>query len=611
MLVAGCSNKLGVEVELLIPPGSNALDNDVIDVRMRALALGEVVTLGQHRWDQGAFDLPTAIDPQVERFVVEGLAADGTTVLSSGATGPLDLLSSPPEGRIQIFFSRIGELSLLSELAPERNGGRAVELLDRRVLFVGGDRGPTEIAALHTLRPGPPQPGERTSAFFSVRVPSGRVVVAGGEDRRIAVLDPLANTTQSSAELAAVRPGAAVAGVSDSLVIIAGGDQSSTVSDELRRFNPQTLEETTPGKLLDARSEASAVVVSGGRVLMIGGRGGGAGDATAERDALVFDPSRGGASLQAIALGAPMIAPAACVTAAGSTIIAGARGAHGERSATIAAVVVQPERAQAFGDTSTVTAAAAPIPAGQLLDLDDGTVLFLPAGEESIQWISLLPAKVSIPPALDGVAGPWIGGRIEDGTVLLRNARGALAIFNPGVASVLGSFDPDLRIIPLRPSAWTYENGILDGHLLSGLPQGVAFSPAELAILGSSELADFQLDVTLELDPLSQAAIAFGFRTGDFDHLSVLGNLALLNRFQAVGTPPSLACTSQATAPLAGTGPHPLHLSRKRLEVRADFDDDGTDDLVCTTPDAPIGRLALGVITGRARFSGIKIRATP
>lgn len=613
LAAAGCTNKLGVEVELRAPVAPDPFAG-VETVRMRALVLGEVVTLGEDRWDQGPIELPAIVDPEVERFVVEGLASDGR-VLSSGASAPLDLLNAPPDDRLAISFTRIGALSLLSTTVSARNGGRAVELSDRRVLFAGGtdDSGApielTELADRQTISSGPLS-GGRTGAYAVEVLPNGRVVIAGGGDPRIASLDPDANSSRFSTAQPLPRTHAAIAAVSNTLLIVAGGDEGEGVSDELLRYNADALEPSTPGRLFDARAESTAVVVSGDRVLMLGGRSG-RGDDSAKRDAPVFDPSRGGAALRAIDLGRPLIAPIARVTAAGSAIVAGGRDQNGAPQSVISAVVVQSERAQAFGDTSTVAVLPSPVDRGSLLDLDDGTLLFLPLeGEERMQHIALLPGSVAAVAPLEGVPGPWIGGRISDGTILLRSAAGRLAIFNSGPSAVLGAFDPGLPIIPLRPRAWARISGGVEGVLLPGLPSGIAFAPAELAVLGNTELADFELSFTLELDPLSQASIAFGLRAGAFDHLSMLGNLALVGRAQPVGIAASLACASSETPPLAGTGTHRLRVARKNGQVRADLDGDGADDLFCSTPDAASGRVALGVITGRARFTDLKVRSS-
>jgi hypothetical protein len=310
-----------------------------------------------------------------------------------------------------------------------------------------------------------------------------------------------------------------------------------------------------------------------------------------KRDAPVFDPIRGGSSLRSIDLGGPMLAPASVVLASGNAIlISGSR---------VASVVAQPERAQAFGDTSTVTAVIEGVDP-QLIDLDDGSVLV--AGE-TIQWIDLFSGNRMIA----APAGPWRGGRIEDGTVRLRSDGGLWASFNPGTHGVLGAFDPDLSIIPLRPQAWTkLAANSFEGRLLPGLPTGAVIT-MELAVLGSSDLDDFELAFTLELAALSQAAIAFSHDRGAFDHISFLGNIAAVGRVIAGGAPEALGCPSAETPALSDGEPHRIRIARRRGELRMDIGDDGSEELRCQTSGALPGRLALGVINGRAKFTDLKI----
>lgn len=612
IFASACTNELALEVELLAPVRPDPFV-EVSTVRFSALVLGEVVVLGEARWDQGPIELPTLAAPEAERFFVEGLSRDGA-VVSSGASLPLDLLSSPPEGRLPIVFTRIGELSLLAGQGEARIGARAVELPGGRVLIAGGtNAGGAELESTELLdtagsSPGPKFPGGRRGDFAALPLADGRVAVAGGEgDRRLAVLDPAApEAIFSTAEIGELRPNAAYAVVSESLLIVAGGEDGAAASDALLRFNPKTLEPSTPGNLVDVRADSSAVLVSAGRVLMLGGRAG-SGDDSAKRDALIFDPTRGAASLRSVDLGGGWVAPVARVTAAGSAIVTGGRNSLGNPTTRVSAVVAQPDRAQAFGDTSTVTALAAATEAGQLLDLDDGSLLFLPEDRaDSIQYIGLSPSSAEIVDVLEDISGPFIGGRVADGTVRLRSEEGNYLLYNPGLAGVLGAFSPDLPIIPLRPAAWSVEGGPVRGRLLPGLPQG-GLLPAELAVLGSTELLDFELSFLLELAPLSQAAIAFSFSTGDYDHVSFLGNIAVAGRIER-DTQLSLGCASAETPSLADGVAHRITIARRKSELRVEVDGDGVDNLVCQTPDPRLGRIALGVITGSATFSEIKLR---
>jgi hypothetical protein len=648
--LAACTRRLDVDVELAVALSPDPFEG-VRTVRLLALEGGRIVVAGEGRWDQGPLALPTLVSPDVERFVVVGLDASGR-VVSSGASAPLDLLHTPPSGPIRVPFTRVGVLSIVERGAAVRRGGSALSLHGDRVLFLGGVDAEgcavesTELYAHATSPPleGPRLTGGRSDAL-SFDLGDGGVFVAGGVEHlscgpgvpsdRIAILDLEDGTSDVAASVfPASRRGAAVLAVSEGLVIAAGGDDETTVSADLFRFDPRTRELSAPGKLDLPRAQSAATLVAGGRVLLAGGRSR-LEDASALDDAVVFDPARGAGEALRIRLGAPVIAPAALRTIAGSVILAGGRDRDGAPVSRVSAVVAQPERAVALGDTSTITALPSPSSGGALVDLLDGSVLHVPrAAGAPLARIGAFPRAATSIDVPSGVEGRLFGGRVAEGVVLLAAEDGTRLLYNPGPRAVLGVLGVELwlaraastdlaeldaelgtslgaeGIVPLRPVAWSRDGRRLEGRLLPELPPG-GLLPGELAVLGASKVGDFDARFELDLAPLSQAAFVFGLDDGELDVVTFLGGLTLVGRSRLRAEASPLDCASAETPALAEPGVHALRVQRRGAEVRVDVGDDGTDELVCHTPDPVVGHLAFGVVTGEAGFQALDLELPP
>lgn len=635
--LTSCTPSLAITVELAVPAWPDPFDG-VATVELLAITPGRVVVAGGGRWDQGPLDLPALLDPELERLVVVGLDPAGR-ILSSGASAPLDLLGAPPEGALQIFFSRAGELSETGARGLPRAGGSAVSLSSGRVLFLGGEdevgcpQEPTELGtgAAEPLLRGPVLPGGHAGALHALDLGADRVLVLGGaSDERCGVpaggarpvlLDAFAGTSRAGPVAFEVPEGAAVVSVSDSLVIVAGGERRGELLDSVARLDPRSLEPAAPSRLGAPLADGSAVLVSESRVLFAGGRTGPL-DASAVAEARVYDPLRGAITSEAIPLGAPKLQAALRVTGAGGVVLAGGRGSDGGPRAEVLAISVQPERSLVPGDTSTITSLPEPSSAGDLLDLDDGTMLYLPM-EPGVPpaIVELLPASSRALARPPGVEGRLRGGLAEDGVVLLSDDRGALYSYNPGPARALGIFAASASfpgsadrglgrapLIPLRPGSWTLGQTELLGRLPPELASGGVI-PGELVVLGATSVGDFDASFTLALEPLSQAAFVFGLAEGELDLVVFLGGLTLVARSRGRQAASPISCNALQTPGLAEPGPHELTIRRRGAEVRVDVDRDGRDDLVCATPGAPAGRLALGLITGEARFGRLDVSA--
>jgi hypothetical protein len=615
----GCTRRLDLALELARPASPDPFEG-VETLRVRGVVRGVIETLGEDRWDQGPVALEQAIEPDVERFVVEGLSPD-RRVVSSGASVPLDLLSDPPDGPITIYFSEERVLSRMeSSGIARRSGAAAVTLAGGGVLLLGGRDGTgcmveaTEVVtAPEQIAPGPAITGGRSGRFFAGRLPSGQVIVLGGEvapdcgaaapSPEAAIVDVEGATSRVGRVGAEVlREGVALAVVSDTSVIVAGGvDRAATA--EVFELNPATLAVNRIGSLESPRAHASSLLVSDRRVLLVGGRSSTSSTSTLAT-ATVFVPDRGAPLAEQIRLIDRAVQPTLARTRAGNVIVAGGG------SARVDSIVVRTERDFPLGDTSTVAALSGPLDDARAVELGDGSVLFLPASGGPIVWARFLPGRVET--IAHAVEGPLVGGLLPDGRAVLSAGDGALYSFNPGVASAAGVFgaegvlasgEHELGIVPLRPSAWTRIDEGLAGFRAA--PAG-SIIPEELAVLDERKAQDFEVAFDLSLEGLAKAALVFGIEDDRFDFVELAG-ASFVDRAPPGESRGRPMCTAAETRVLATPGFHRVRVRRAGPRVTLDVGADGTDDLACDTPRPEPGRIALGVVTGRAVFDGLEL----
>ena len=143
----------------------------------------------------------------------------------------------------------------------------------------------------------------------------------------------------------------------------------------------------------------------------------------------------------------------------------------------VSAVVARAEHTTLPSDTSTVTILDEPRGEGALLDLDDGSLLFLPkSSSAALAWIDLLPGGSTSLALPGGLTGTLAGARGVPGAAVLRAEDGTYAMFNAGSSAVFGVAGvsemltppaaprrPTTGIIPLQPNAWTLAGGELRG----------------------------------------------------------------------------------------------------------------------------------------------------
>lgn len=268
------------------------------------LADGRVLLAGGYGGPGGGFDIALdsaeLYEPSTNAFSATGplttarglhtatLLADGRVLIAGG--GPASWVS-PVGGylsSVELYDPRTGTFSNAGSMTTTREDHTATLLADGRVLIVGGnDVGDHTVASAELYDPTTgtftPTGSMATARGFhtATLLADGRVLVAGG--------DPAAWTDSAflaSAEIYDAKTGkftptgsmafgrfeATATLLSDGRVLITGGttsDSSSLTAAEL--FDPKTGKFTLTGAMADGRVYQTATLLSDGRVLVAGG----------------------------------------------------------------------------------------------------------------------------------------------------------------------------------------------------------------------------------------------------------------------------------------------------------------------------------------------------
>jgi Kelch motif len=205
-----------------------------------------------------------------------------------------------------------GSFSLTGSLPFPRSGAVAAPLPDGRVLVAGGVatlfNQTVFLSSALVFDPttngfssaGIGDMGTARTGAAAAPLPDGRVLVAGGDNgssvlASAEVFDPATNSFSPVGSMGTVRRGAAAATLGDGRVLVSGGNPGTmTTLFSAEVFNPATnsFSSTGIGNMATARREAVAAPLPDGRVVVAGGYMGSSVLASAE----VFDPATNGFS---------------------------------------------------------------------------------------------------------------------------------------------------------------------------------------------------------------------------------------------------------------------------------------------------------------------------
>jgi hypothetical protein len=308
------------------PTGS--LVTATADASATLLPDGRVLVVGGHVPGSGVFatmSAPTAVaelyDPATGKFMVTGsmaqarfhhtatLLPNGKVLITGGEKGYTD---EQPLNSAELYDPATGQFSAVGSMSDIRTRHTATRLPNGKVLIAGGDDavGPLSSAELYDPATG------QFSATGSLSIgrelqtatllDNGKVLIAGGLYYKDVVTDPAADEVLSTAELYdpatgeftptgsmhVGRSNAAAIRLPYGRVLIAGGGNGfvwcPAASAEV--YYPATGTFSIVGSLAYAGMDPQAALLSDGRVLIVGGSNL---DGDRPVSAQVFDPSTG------------------------------------------------------------------------------------------------------------------------------------------------------------------------------------------------------------------------------------------------------------------------------------------------------------------------------
>jgi hypothetical protein len=238
-----------------VGPSPIAVGTDQLSARPATVATDQLFRLGSkgdEGWWKAAF------------------LTDGTVLLVGG----LDASQTPSTGSAAILDPRSGVVRPTGPFATARVGASLTTLSDGRVLLVGGSDGKAALTSAEIYDPttgafSPAAPMPFASAGPATLLGDGRVLVTA--DGRAEVYDPAADSWRFVGTTAA-RGLNTVTRLADGRGLIVGGwGGSQRVSAASELFDPTTDTFSKSGSLALRRNQHAAVLMSDGRVLVVGG----------------------------------------------------------------------------------------------------------------------------------------------------------------------------------------------------------------------------------------------------------------------------------------------------------------------------------------------------
>ena len=232
------------------------------------------------------------------------LLPDGHVLLAGGDTNGSVLASA------ELYNSTAGTFNRTGSLVTPRNEATATLLAGGLVLIVGGATdderqggAATSLASAELYDPatgafGPTGPLATARTYATATLlPDGRVLIAGGytpTDTGIMLFasaelyDPSTGTFSPTGSLATARSNATAILLPDGLILVAGG-YTDALNAAAELYDPKTGSFSLTGLQATASADATATLLPDGRILIAGGDSGGTSLSSAE----LYDPTTG------------------------------------------------------------------------------------------------------------------------------------------------------------------------------------------------------------------------------------------------------------------------------------------------------------------------------
>ncbi len=326
-------------------------------------------------------------------------------------------------------------------MAAERSEATATTLPSGLVLVAGGqDRHSTALrsAELYDPAEGTFRPtGSMTSARSgqtATLLADGRVLIAGGTATGFApvaqaeIYDPKVGTFSTAGAMVTPRLFHTATLLKNGRVLIAGGrtgdDQHVSQLSSAELFDPVTAKFSVAGSMSVAREEATATRLPDGKVLVAGG----ANQTGIEASAELFDVATGRFEATE-SMATARSGHTATLLQDGRVLIAGGEGLEGSRSLILSSCELYDPGAGTFGPTGSLAVgrsyhSALALTDGRVLVLGGSVNLLVDASQPEVYdpLTAQFQATGLIEPALGG--RPAIG-ELTDGRVLVVGGRGA------------------------------------------------------------------------------------------------------------------------------------------------------------------------------------------